>query len=155
MILNTLFGALALSAGCIDGALTLSTKLLRSRDSNAIEGPSLVPRQDTTATCLAAKSIATASFLDGQGKGADGVAAGQSPSDTYVLLVSSFRRLLLTCLVTKPTSFTYAMARPLRMACRIKMDHATQFVWFMLCLACEITSDISQPWATSHHSIIW
>lgn len=82
MIFNNLFGVLALSAGFIDGAFTLSTKILRSRDSNDIEVPSLVPRQDATATCLAAKSIATASLLDGQGKGANGVAPGQSPSDT-------------------------------------------------------------------------
>lgn len=82
MILNNLFGVLALSAGFIDEALTLSTQLLRNRDSNGVEGPSLVPRQDATATCLAQKSIATASFLDGQGKGANGVAAGQSPSET-------------------------------------------------------------------------
>ena len=82
MILSNLFRVLALSPGFIDGALTLSTKLLRNRDGNGIELPSLFPRQDATATCLAAKSIATASFLDGQGKGANGVAPGQSPSDT-------------------------------------------------------------------------
>lgn len=82
MIFNNLFGVLALSAGFIDEALTLSTKLLRNRDSNIVEVPSLVPRQDATATCLAPKSIATASFLDGQGKGANGVAPGQSPSET-------------------------------------------------------------------------
>lgn len=82
MIFNKLLPVLALSAGFIDGALTLSLKLLRSRDGNSIEGSSLIPRQDATETCLAAKSIATASFLDGQGKGANGVAPGQSPSDT-------------------------------------------------------------------------
>lgn len=82
MIFNNLFGVLVLSAGFIDEALTLSTKLLRNRDSNSVEVPSLVPRQDATATCLAPKSIATASFLDGQGKGANGVAPGQSPSET-------------------------------------------------------------------------
>lgn len=82
MIFSNLFRVLVLSVGFIDGASTLSTKLLRSRDGNGIEGPSLVPRQDATETCLAAKSIATASFLDGQGKGANGVAPGQSPSDT-------------------------------------------------------------------------
>lgn len=82
MIFNKLLRVLALSAGFIDGALTLSPKLLRSRDGNSIEGPSLVPRQDATETCLAAKSIATASFLDGQDKGAKGVAPGQSLSDT-------------------------------------------------------------------------
>lgn len=82
MIFNSLFGVLALSASFIDGASTLSTKLLRSRDSNGVERPSLVLRQDASETCLAAKSIATASFLDGQGNGVNGVAPGQSPSET-------------------------------------------------------------------------
>lgn len=82
MIYNNLFGVLALSAGFIDGALTLSAKLLRNRESNGLERPSLVLRQDATENCLAAKGIATASFLDGQGKGTNGVALGQSRSDT-------------------------------------------------------------------------
>lgn len=155
MIFNNLFGVFALSIGFIDEAFTLSTKLLHNKYNNGIKGPGLIPRQDATATCLAAKSIATASFLDGQGKGTNGVAPGQSPSETYVLLYLHLLRYRLTCLVIKLTSFTYAMARPLRMACRIKLDRATQFVWFMLCLVCWITSDILQPWATFHPLIIW
>ncbi len=82
MVYSSFLAALALSANFIDGALTLSNGILQNRNTNGFGVPNIVARQDATATCVAAKSIATGSVSDGQGKGVNGVAAGQSPSET-------------------------------------------------------------------------
>lgn len=78
MIYNNLFGALALCVGFIDGTVALTHGLFHNYNSI---GRTLVARQDATATCLAAQSIATGSFSDGKGQ-ADGAAANDAPSET-------------------------------------------------------------------------
>lgn len=78
MIYSNPFGALAICAGFIHGTVALTHGLVENRNNI---GRTLVARQDATATCLAAKSIATGSFSDGKGQG-DGAAANDAPSET-------------------------------------------------------------------------
>lgn len=76
MIHSNLFGALAFCVGFIH--VTLTHGLVHYHNSI---GRTLVARQDATATCLAAQSIATGSLSDGKGQG-DGAAANDAPSET-------------------------------------------------------------------------
>lgn len=78
MIFSNPFGALALFVGFIHGIVALTHGLVQNRN---IMERTLVARQDATATCLAAQSIATGSFSDGKGQG-DGAAANDAPSET-------------------------------------------------------------------------
>lgn len=78
MIYSNLVGALALCAGSIHATVALTHPLLHNHNSM---GRTLVARQDATATCLAAQSIATGSLSDGKGQG-DGAAANDAPSET-------------------------------------------------------------------------
>lgn len=77
MMYRNPFRALALCVGFIHGTVALTHGL---ENCNSI-GRTLVARQDATATCLVAQSIATGSFSDGKGPG-DGAAANDAPSET-------------------------------------------------------------------------
>lgn len=78
MIYRNLLGALAVCVGFVRGTVALTYGLVHSHNSM---GRTLVARQDATATCLAAQSIATGSLSDGKGQG-DGAAANDAPSET-------------------------------------------------------------------------
>lgn len=81
MIYSNALVALALSAGFVDVTVGQASGFFRGRRS-AIGDRTLLERQDATATCLNANSIATASADDGQQKGDQGVLPGQAPSET-------------------------------------------------------------------------
>lgn len=78
MISSNYFGAWALFVGFIHGTVALNHGLVQNHN---IMERTLVARQDATATCLAAQSIATGSLSDGKGQG-DGAAANDAPSET-------------------------------------------------------------------------
>lgn len=78
MIYRNLLGALTVFVGFIHGTVALTHALVHNHNSI---GRTLVARQDATATCLAAQSIATGSLSDGKGQG-DGAAANDATSET-------------------------------------------------------------------------
>ena len=78
MIYRNLLGALSVFVGFIHGTVALTHGLVHNHSSM---GRTLVARQDATATCLAAQSIATGSLSDGKGQG-DEAAANDAPSET-------------------------------------------------------------------------
>lgn len=79
MIYRNLLGALTVCVGFIHGTVALTHALVHNHNNSI--GRTLVARQDATATCLAAQSIATGSLSDGKGQG-DGAAANDAPSET-------------------------------------------------------------------------
>ena len=81
MIYSNALLALALSAGFVDVTVGRASGFFRGR-RGAIGDRTLVERQDATATCLSADSIATASAGDGQQQGDEGVLPGQAASET-------------------------------------------------------------------------